>query len=133
MKKIAFTTLLISSLSTPAFADSIGGFLGTPMSGVQYKHNDLRFSVGLDDFGLAVDKVFNLGSLVNNQKLNPAYLFAGVQYVDQHHHKVGVRSGIGAQFPIESFELYAEIGPTLYVVEDVDIDVEGVLGVRYRF
>jgi hypothetical protein len=114
-------------------AQAVGVFLGSPMSGIQYKHHDLRFSLGIDDFGLAFDKTFNLGSLSNNSDLNNLYTFVGAQYVDKKHHKVGVRSGVGFELPVNSFEFYGELGPTLYVVEDVDLELEAALGVRVRF
>ncbi|CAG20093.1 hypothetical protein PBPRA1686 [Photobacterium profundum SS9] len=114
-------------------AQAIGVFLGSPMSGIQYKHNDLRFSLGIDDFGLAVDKTFNLGSLSKNSDLNNLYTFVGAQYVDNKHDKVGVRSGVGFELPVNSFEFYGELGPTLYVVEDVDLELEAALGFRVRF
>lgn len=114
-------------------AQAIGVFLGSPMSGIQYKHNDLRFSLGIDDFGLAVDKTFNLGSLSKNSDLNNLYTFVGAQYVDNKHDKVGVRSGVGFELPVNSFEFYGEVGPTLYVVEDVDLELEAALGFRVRF
>lgn len=114
-------------------AQSIGIFLGSPMSGIQYKYNDLRFSLGVDDFGLAFDKTFNLGSLVNNADLNKFYTYVGGQYVDHKNNKVGIRSGVGFQVPVDSFEFYGEVGPTLYVVEDVDLDLEAAIGFRVRF
>jgi len=132
MKKILLGLALTLSLSAHA-SQSIGVFFGSPMSGIQYKQNDLRFSLGLDDFGVAVDKTFNLGSLVNNPELNSMYTFVGAQYVDDKNDKLGVRSGVGFQIPVSQFELYGEVGPTLYVVEDVDLELEGALGVRYRF
>lgn len=134
MKKILLGLALTLSVPLSAYASqSVGVFFGSPMSGIQYKQNDLRFSLGLDDFGVAVDKTFNLGSVTNNPELNSLYTFVGAQYVDNKHDKLGVRSGIGFQVPVSQFELYGEVGPTLYVVEDVDLELEGALGVRYRF
>ncbi|MCW8332003.1 hypothetical protein MD588_24730 [Photobacterium sp. SDRW27] len=134
MKKALLGLALALSLPFSAQASqSAGIFFGSPMSGIQYKHNDLRFSLGIDDFGVAVDKTFNLGSLANNPDLNSMYTFVGAQYVDNKHDKLGVRSGVGFQVPVNSFELYAEVGPTLYVVEDVDLELEGALGFRVRF
>ena len=132
MKKVLLGLALALSVSAHA-SQSVGVFFGSPMSGIQYKTNDLRFSLGLDDFGVAVDKTFNLGSLVNDPDLNNMYTFVGAQYVDNKHDKLGVRSGVGFQVPVSQFELYGEVGPTLYVVEDVDLELEGALGVRYRF
>ncbi len=94
MKKILLGLALTLSLSAHA-SQSVGVFFGSPMSGIQYKQNDLRFSLGLDDFGVAVDKTFNLGSLVNNPELNSMYTFVGAQYVDDKNDKLGVRSGVG--------------------------------------
>lgn len=142
MKKIVLGLALALSVPMSAHAaQSAGVFFGSPMSGVQLKHNDLRFSVGVDDFGVAVDKTFNLGALTHNPELNSFYTFAGAQYVDDHDHKhdhdhdneLGVRGGVGFEVPVEKFEFYGEVGPTLYVVEDVDMELEGALGLRYRF
>ncbi|MEH6532573.1 MAG: hypothetical protein V7735_14735 [Photobacterium frigidiphilum] len=135
MKKyfLGFALLFAVPFSSAHAAQAIGVFLGSPMSGIQYKHNDLRFSLGIDDFGLAVDKTFNLGSLSKNSDLNNLYTFVGAQYVDNKHDKVGVRSGVGFELPVNSFEFYGELGPTLYVVEDVDLELEAALGVRVRF
>ncbi|MBV7263295.1 hypothetical protein KCG43_14910 [Photobacterium sp. WH24] len=133
MKK-SLIGILLCGLSTSALASqSAGIFLGSPMSGVQYKHNDLRFSLGLDEFGFAVDKTFNLGTLTRNPQLNMGYTFVGAQYVDNHYDKLGIRSGIGLEVPINQFELYGEVGPTLYMVEDVDVELEAAMGVRVRF
>ena len=134
MKKlfIGLALFIVASFSVHA-SQSIGIFFGSPMSGIQYKQNDLRFSLGIDDFGVAFDKTFNLGSLVNNADLNSIYTYVGGQFVDNKNDKVGIRSGIGFQVPVDSFEFYGELGPTLYVVEDVDMDLEAALGFRVRF
>ena len=134
MKKVLLGLALTLSVPFAAHASqSAGIFLGSPMSGIQLKSNDLRFSLGIDDFGVAVDKTFNLGTLTNNPGLNSGYTFVGGQYVDNKHDKLGVRSGIGFQVPVGEFELYGEVGPTLYVVEDVDVELEGAMGFRMRF
>ncbi|OAN17950.1 hypothetical protein A3K86_03260 [Photobacterium jeanii] len=134
MKKWIVGLALCAAVPFSAFASQgLGVFVGSPMSGIQYKHNDLRFSLGISDFGLAFDKTFNVGSLTNNNKLDNVYTFVGAQYVDNHNKKFGVRSGVGFQLPVDSFELYGEVGPSLYVVEKVDLDLEAALGVRIRF
>ncbi|KLV06842.1 MULTISPECIES: hypothetical protein [Photobacterium] len=134
MKKAILGLSLLAALPLSAHAaQSIGAFFGSPMSGVQYKHHDLRFSLGVDDFGVAVDKTFNLGSLANDPSMNNFYTFVGGQYVDDKHNKLGVRAGVGFEVPVERFEIYGELGPTLYMVEDFDADLEGALGIRYRF
>ncbi|WP_064603916.1 hypothetical protein [Photobacterium sp. J15] len=134
MKKTLLGLALTLCVSLTAQASqSIGVFFGSPMSGIQYKQNDLRFSLGIDEFGVAVDKTFNLGKLVSKPELDSMYTFVGAQYVDDKDDKLGVRSGVGFQVPLDRVELYGEVGPTLYVVEDVDLELEGAIGVRYRF
>ncbi|KMV30997.1 hypothetical protein L4D00_20145 [Photobacterium swingsii] len=134
MKKLLVGLALIAAVPFSAHASKgIGVFLGSPMSGIQYKHDDLRLSLGVEKFGVAFDKTFNLGSLTDNRKLDSLYTFVGAQYVDHHNKKVGVRSGVGFELPINSFELYGELGPSLYVVEEVDLDLEAALGFRIRF
>ena len=134
MKKllIGLALFLVIPFSAQA-TQSMGIFFGSPMSGIQYKHDDLRFSLGIDDFGVAFDKTFNLGSLINNGELNSFYTYVGGQFVDHKNDKVGIRSGVGFELPVNSFEFYGEVGPTLYVVEDVDMDLEAALGFRVRF
>ena len=134
MKKYLLALGLMIAVPFSAHASqAVGIFFGSPMSGIQYKHDDLRFSLGIDDFGLAFDKTFNLGSLTQDPGMNNLYTFVGAQYVDNKYNKLGVRGGIGFQVPVNSFEFYGEVGPTLYVVEDVDLDLEGQLGFRIRF
>ncbi|MGF1684681.1 hypothetical protein L4D09_19395 [Photobacterium makurazakiensis] len=134
MKKALIGLGLLCALPIQAQASqALGMFFGSPMSGIQYKHHDLRFSLGIDDFGLAFDKTFNLGSLTNDPGMNNLYTFVGAQYVDKKHNKLGVRGGVGFEVPVNSFEFYGEVGPTLYVVEDVNLELEGQLGFRFRF
>ncbi|PSW06154.1 hypothetical protein [Photobacterium lipolyticum] len=134
MKKLLVGLALFLAVPFSAQASqSLGIFFGSPMSGIQYKQDDLRFSLGIDDFGVAVDKNFNLGTLVNNADLNSFYTYVGGQFVDNKNDKVGIRSGVGFELPVNSFEFYGEVGPTLYVVEDVDMDLEAALGFRVRF
>ncbi|QFI38277.1 hypothetical protein FR932_10675 [Moritella marina ATCC 15381] len=136
MAKIKCISVLLLVLTCPFNSFSkqkIAVFLGSPMSGLQYQQDDLRFSLGLKDFGIAFDQTFSVAALLEKPKLAPLYVYLGAQLVDHHKHKVAVRSGIGFQQPFEQIILYAELGPSLYVVEDVDIKLEASLGIKIDF
>jgi len=108
-------------------------FLGSPMSGFQYQQDNLRFSLGIKDFGFAVDQTFSVAELLKKPKLEPLYVYLGGQIVDHHKHKVAVRSGIGFQQPFEKVIFYGELGPGFYVLEDVNIKLEASLGIKIDF
>lgn len=136
MVKIKSISMLILVLMCPFNSFSkqqVAVFLGSPMSGVQYQQGDLRFSLGLKDFGVAFDQTFSVAELLKKPKLAPLYVYLGGQLVDHHKHKVAVRSGIGFQQPFELITLYAELGPSLYVLEDVDMKLEASLGIKIDF
>ncbi|MDX2322069.1 MAG: hypothetical protein QNK26_15895 [Moritella sp.] len=136
MVKLKIKIMLIVLLVYPfnSFAkQQIGFFLGKPMSGFQYQRDDLRFSLGAKDFGFAFDKTFSVAALLDKPKLAPLYAYLGAQLVDHNKHKVAVRSGVGFQLPFEKIIFYAELGPSLYVVEDVDLKLEASLGIKIGF
>ncbi|PKH08077.1 hypothetical protein [Moritella sp. Urea-trap-13] len=136
MAKIKITIMFISFLIYPfnSFAKQQGAiFLGSPMSGFQYQQDDLRFSLGVKDFGFAFDQMFSVATLLQKPNLEPLYVYLGAQVVDDHKHKVAVRSGIGFQQPFEKIILYAELGPSLYVLEDVDMKLEASVGIKIGF
>jgi hypothetical protein len=132
MKKLVLFILLTCPF-TALSNQQVGIFLGSPMSGIQYRVDDLRFSFGLDDIGLAFDKTFSVAELLGKPKLAPVYAFLGGQFVDHKNNKVAVRSGVGFLLPVEDFTFYGEVGPSLYVVEDVELKLEASLGVRISF
>ncbi|NQZ51814.1 MAG: hypothetical protein HRT95_17060 [Moritella sp.] len=129
---IMFILFLIYPLNSVA-KQQIGIFLGSPMSGFQYQQDNLRFSLGIKDFGFAIDQTFSVATLLKKPKLAPLYVFLGGQIVDHHKHKIAVRSGIGFQQPFEQVIFYGELGPSLYVLEDVDIKLEASLGIKIEF
>lgn len=129
--KISIMFILFSIYPLNSFAkQQIGIFLGSPMSGFQFQHDDLRFSLGIKDFGFAIDQTFSVATLLENPKLDPLYVYLGGQLVDHGKHKAAVRSGIGFQLPFEKVVFYGELGPSLYVVEDVDFKLEASLGIK---
>ncbi|MFT5807457.1 MAG: hypothetical protein ACI9LG_001750 [Moritella dasanensis] len=129
---IMFTLLLIYPFNSFS-KQQVAIFLGSPMSGFQYQQDDLRFSLGLKDFGFAFDQVFRVAELLQKPELDPLYVYLGAQLVDDNKHKVAVRSGIGFQQPFDKVILYAELGPSLYVIEDVDLKLEASLGLKIDF
>ncbi|WP_392339451.1 hypothetical protein [Moritella marina] len=136
MAKIKSVSVLILVLMYPFNSLSkqqVAVFLGSPMSGFQYQQDDLRFSLGLKDFGIAFDQTFSVAALLEKPKLAPLYVYLGAQLVDHHKNNVAVRSGIGFQQPFQKITLYGELGPSLYVVEDVDIKLEASLGIKIDF
>jgi len=136
MDKFKISLIFIGCLIYPLNSFSkqqVAVFLGSPMSGFQYQQDDLRFSLGLKDFGFAIDQTFSVAALLNKPKLAPLYVYLGGQLVDHHKHKVAVRSGIGFQQPFEQIIFYGELGPSLYVLEDVDIKLEASLGIKIDF
>ncbi len=131
MKNILIGIVLL--MSAPSSAQSIGIFLGTPMSGIQLKYEALRFSLGIDDVGIAVDKTFDLGALLNKSDFESFYTYLGAQFIDHKNDKVGIRSGVGFLMPVNQVSIYGEVGPTLYVAEDVNLNIEAALGFRVSF
>ncbi len=131
MKKlIAGMVMLLAVPFSSQASQEIGIFLGSPMSGIQYKTGDMRFSLGLQRLGFAFDKTFNLGSLSGNSDLNALYTYLGAQVTDKSSETLGVRGGIGFQVPINSVSLYGEIGPTVYVMDQVGMNLEAAVGAR---
>jgi len=136
MAKVKINIVFILFLIYPfnSFAkQQVAIFLGSPMSGFQYQQDNLRFSLGIKDFGVAVDQTFSVAELLKKPKLEPLYVYLGGQIVDHHKHKVAVRSGIGFQQPFEQVIFYGELGPSLYVLEDVNIKLEASLGIKIDF
>lgn len=124
---------IVLMISAPLSAQSVGIFLGSPMSGIQLKYQDLRFSLGIDDVGIAVDKTFDLAALLNKPDFNNFYTFLGAQFIDHKNDKVGIRSGVGFLMPVNQVSIYGEVGPTLYVAEAVNLNLEAALGFRVSF
>lgn len=136
MAKVKINIMFILFLIYPFNSFSkqqVGIFLGSPMSGFQYQQDDLRFSLGVKDIGFAFDQTFSVATLLKKPKLAPLYAYLGAQLVDHDKHKVAVRSGVGFQQPFEQIILYAELGPSLYILEDVNIKLEASLGIKIDF
>lgn len=136
MDKLKISIMFIGCLIYPFNSFSkqqLGLFLGSPMSGFQFQHDDLRFSLGIKDFGFAFDQTFSVATLLEKPKLAPLYVYLGAQIVDHHKHNVAVRSGIGFQQPFEQVTFYGELGPSLYVIEGVEMKLEASLGIKIDF
>lgn len=113
------------SLSVNA-STGVGLFVGDPYWGLNFKHNDLRFNVSLDDnMGVGIDKTF----AVND---TPLYLFIGGQYVDRHSHSIAITPGLGAEFNVRPVSFYVDITPAVYL-DELDIELEARAGFRVNF
>ncbi|MEZ8127439.1 hypothetical protein [Enterovibrio norvegicus] len=136
MKKV----LLLLALATPmssmaAQGFSAGVFLGAPMSGVTVSQDAIRLSFGIEETGVAVDGLWNLGDWLARPEFAPIYGYTGFQWVDDEHHEWGPRAGLGLAVPLGygNVELYGEAGSTWYWQEDAAFKFEGSLGVRMYF
>ena len=127
MKKLILMFMLIITVSSYS---RIGVGLGVGsdtevLVGVQ----DLNIGVGVGrDVSLRVDKHFAV------QGTPQLYWGVGGKISENDHEQLGLR-GIGGVnfFPEREVELFAQIVPTFYVLEDADLDVEYSLGMRYWF
>ncbi|WP_295903710.1 hypothetical protein [uncultured Vibrio sp.] len=104
----------------------VGLFVGEPFWGLEFKHNDIRFNVSLDDqFGLGANKSFQVSN-------TPLYLFVGGQYIDRNTHYMAVTSGIGAELRVKPMGFYIDVGPNLYL-DEMQFELEAKAGLRVYF
>ncbi|KXF83452.1 hypothetical protein [Enterovibrio coralii] len=136
MKRI-LVALALMLPATSAFSQSFsaGVFLGTPMSGVTVSQANLRLSVGLDNFGVAIDGLWNLGDWLVRPELHPVYGYTGFQWVNDDVHEWGPRAGLGIAIPVGygNAEFYGEAGSTWYWQEEAGFELEGMIGLRMHF
>ncbi|MGF1703159.1 hypothetical protein L4D09_22980 [Photobacterium makurazakiensis] len=131
--------LLASALVLPAasFAASsplsAGVFLGSPTSGLTFQYWDkIQLAVGLDTFSVSVDAKWYLNELTGRTDLAPFYSYTGLQWVDDRDNQWGPRAGLGFVLPLRNVQIYAEAGPTWYIEDSSNIELEGAVGVRFR-
>lgn len=128
MKNIILMALaLCLGLSSVAKADTgVGLFVGDPYWGLDFKHNDLRFNVSLDDrMGFGVNKTFGIQD-------TPIYLFVGGHYVDRNSRYIAVTPGIGAEFRVKPVGFYVDVTPAIYL-DEFEIELEARAGFRVYF
>ncbi|USH05535.1 hypothetical protein K6Q96_20265 [Grimontia kaedaensis] len=132
---ILMFALAATALPASAQGLSAGVFFGTPMSGVSIGQNNLRVSLGIEETGVAVDGLWNLGDWLARPEFSPMYAYTGAQWVDDKHHEWGPRAGLGIAVPMGhgNIELYGEAGSTWYWQEDAAFKFEGSFGLRMFF
>ena len=156
MKRILLIAAVAAGLSVPsaAFADSGGRFglgiaVGDPSAGLtaQYKLDGpgkgsaLNFMLGLEliddsDVYFHVDYIVKLGVLHRGSSVTiPFYAGLGGYFADRGNDTFGVRAPFGLQFDFRTapIHLFAELALFLRLVDDVDLNVGGLIGFRYFF
>ena len=119
---IGFCLVSLGAQANPA----VGLFVGEPFWGLEFKHNDIRFNVSLDDqFGLGANKSFQVSN-------TPLYLFVGGQYIDRNTKYMAVTSGIGAELRVKPMGFYIDVGPNLYL-DEMEFELEAKAGLRVYF
>lgn len=137
MKKHILLSALLLVVSPVANADDLaaGVFIGSPMSGLTLKKDNLKLNAGVDEVGMSFDVTWNVGDWLGRPELSPIYAFAGGQWVDDDTHKWGPRAGLGVVVPVGNgdMELFAEAGTTWYLQDESDLEFEGSAGARVYF
>lgn len=140
------------SVTTPRTAEAndfgIGLVLGEPTGlSMQYLMNDrnaLNFALGLeiiddgpnDRLYFHLDYAFFLANLVSAAPFDlPFYIGIGGFFVDTGDPTIGARMpfGVEMQFKGAPVNIFAELGLRLAVIDDVDLDIVGAIGVRVYF
>lgn len=120
MKGLLMPALLSLAIATPvtsaAQGMAAGVFFGSPMSGVTLSQYNARLSIGIEETGVAVDGLWNLGEWLARPELSPMYAYTGFLWVDDAQHTWGPRAGVGVAIPMGrgNIELYGEAGSTWY-------------------
>lgn len=142
MKRFITALVLASSINTVNAQEffgysgfSMGVFLGEPDSGVSLATQQFQVHVGLADLSLAVDATFNFGDALARPELWPFYSYMGVKWQDDKENTFGPRAGLGVYYPVQGNNLtfYAQGGPAWYMVDEAEVDWEGVVGMRVHF
>lgn len=112
--------------SSPAWATGVGLQLGS-QSGVTVAHQDWHFGLGLDYLSFSADKIFK-------SRQQPAlYYGIGGIVTERNNSALGGRAIIGAQTYLDQIQLYGELAPTLYILDDTRVELEGSIGFRVHF
>ncbi|KPZ68220.1 hypothetical protein AN944_03671 [Shewanella sp. P1-14-1] len=109
-------------------APEVGLMVGSD-SGINVKMNEYKFGVGFDDFSFTLDKTFNFND-------HPHFYWGvGGKIADKKNDdiKLGARAVFGAHTKVERFTFFIEAQPTLYLIDDVKVELEAIGGVRYHF
>lgn len=125
MKKLILIFILITTVNTYS---KVGVGLGVGSdTEVLIGVEDLNIGVGLgDDVSLRLDKHFTVPDTPH------FYWGLGGKVSEDDDHRAGLRGIAGLNFfPEREVELYAQIVPTLYLIEDTHSDIEYSLGIRY--
>ncbi|MBT8495054.1 MAG: hypothetical protein KJO07_18555 [Deltaproteobacteria bacterium] len=141
-------TALMSAAAPRARADfGLGLVLGEPTGlSAQYtfgERNALNFALGFEiidegdnDLYFHIDYIFMIADLVNTGAFDlPFYVGVGGFLIDRNDATIGARMpfGVEMQFKSAPINIFAEIGLSLAIIDDVDLDVFGALGFRYYF
>ncbi|WP_163937904.1 hypothetical protein [Paraferrimonas sp. SM1919] len=96
-------------------------------SGVAFRYQGYQATIGLNRFSVAVDKTFRFSG-------HPHFYWGiGGKLRNDYYHKLAARAVFGASAQVEDFVFFGELQPTLYLVNDTKLQLEGVVGVRYAF
>lgn len=128
---------------TPAIA---GNADGSTAAGIQFGYpGNVGLSLRFDR--IAIGAAWHLGDngylhvtadywLLKNKiaKNLDWYLGPGVNLGIGDPFALGVRLPIGLQWiPVEHLEIFGEVAPCLWVIDAVDLDFNGAVGIRYIF
>lgn len=125
MKKLLLIFMLILTVNTYSRV-GLGVGVGSETE-ILIGIEDYNIGIGLeDDTSLRLDKHFTVPNTPH------FYWGVGGKISEDDDHRLGARGIAGLNFfPEREIELYAQIVPTLYLIEDTHSDIEYSLGIRY--
>ncbi|WP_153915591.1 hypothetical protein [Shewanella sp. TC10] len=123
---IILITIMVSAQAKAA--PEVGLMVGSD-SGINIKMDNYKFGVGFDDLSFTLDKTFNF------QGQQHFYWGVGGKVADSKNNDIqlGARAIFGAHTMVERFTFFIEAQPTLYLLDDVKVELEAIGGVRYHF
>ncbi|GLP95583.1 hypothetical protein GCM10007895_08890 [Paraferrimonas sedimenticola] len=115
-----------TSMAQASANPQVGLMVGSD-NGVSIRHHDLQFGVGINRLSFSVDKTYFF-------KSNPNFYWGGGAKLQDHHSKqLAARAVFGASTKVEDFVFFAELKPSVYLVNKASVDLEANIGVRYQF
>ncbi|WP_394204578.1 hypothetical protein [Shewanella waksmanii] len=129
MVQISCALMLLSASSHTYSAPQVGVMVGSD-SGINIKFNDIKLGVGLNDLSLSADKLFNF--------TNSGHFYYGfggkLAHLDgDKDTQLAARAVFGAHAAVEQFRFFIEAQPSLYLIDNVSVELEAIAGVRYQF
>lgn len=160
---LAVSTLVALTPDTASAQESkfgLGGIVGSP-TGATFKinlneRNAVEFALGFGFFNgnyarLHAQYLWDINLLQMDRANMDFYFGVGAQiggYVGHHHHNhednghhhhhgawFGARVPLGLDFPFKTrpLDVFVELAPVIWFIQDVDFAIEGAVGARYWF